>query len=322
MTATDLLLLEKLLNWLRQGRRCWLCTVVDTWGSAPRPVGSLMAFNSDGQIVGSLSGGCVEEDLLERVLSTESSSTTPQTIAYGVSVEENERLGLPCGGHLKIIVEPLTPGEWTNTHIAGLLAASQQRQCVRRQVDLATGEFGLQTSGEFDTLWVTDGHLLHTLGPRYQLLLIGAGELSRMLAQMALAFDYQIIVCDPRQQLIDDWPLQQVTALQGMPDDIVRDYVKDAFSIVLALTHDPRIDDMGLMEALQSPAFYVGALGSQKTAEQRRARLQKLDLPACAIQRLHAPVGLAIGAKTPAEIAVAILADLTRVRAAQRQQQV
>ncbi|MGI9293875.1 MAG: XdhC family protein [Pseudomonadales bacterium] len=320
MTATDLLLLEQLRKWLEQGQHCWLCTVIETWGSAPRPVGSLMAFNSAGQIAGSLSGGCVEDDLLQRVLDATPASA-PQTIGYGASAEENERLGLPCGGNLKIVVEALAPNEQSITHIAALLAATQQRQCVRRQLDLTTGEFSLQACGEFETLRVCEGQLLHTLGPRYQLLLIGAGELSRMLAQMALAFDYQIIVCDPRQQLIDDWPLEQVIALQGMPDDIVRDYVKDAFSVVLALTHDPRIDDMGLMEALQSPAFYVGALGSKKTAEKRRTRLQQLDLSANAIQRLHAPVGLAIGAKTPAEIAIAILADLVQVRAAQRQHQ-
>lgn len=317
MISTDSLLLEQLLKWLQQGQYCWLCTVIDAWGSAPRPVGSLMAFNSRGQLVGSLSGGCVEDDLLQRVL-LEAPATVPQIIEYGVSPEENERLGLPCGGTLKIVVETLVPNERSSKHIATLHDASQQRQCVRRQLDLFSGEFSVQASSERASLQLSDGQLIHTLGPRYRLLLIGGGELSRMLAQLALPFDYEIIVCDPRQQIIDDWPLSQVTALQGMPDDIVRDYVQDEFSIVLALTHDPRIDDMGLMQALQSPAFYVGALGSQKTAAKRRVRLQQLDLPAAAIERLHAPVGLAIGAKTPAEIAVAILADLIRIRAERR----
>ncbi len=319
MISTNALLFEHLLKWLQQGQHCWLCTVIDAWGSAPRPVGSLMAFNNDGQIVGSLSGGCVEDDLLQRVLA-ETLADAPQIVNYGVSAEENERLGLPCGGTLKIVVEPLAANERSITHIADLLDASQQRQCVSRQLNLASGEFSVQPSGERETLHVSDDCLIHSLGPRYRLLLIGGGELSRMLAQMALTFDYEIIVCDPRQQIIDAWPLAQVTALQGMPDDIVRDYVQDTFSIVLALTHDPRIDDMGLMEALQSPAFYVGALGSQKTAAKRRQRLQQLNLPDSAIDRLHAPVGLAIGAKTPAEIAVAILADLIRVRAERRRQ--
>ncbi len=319
MTSTNALLFEHLLKWLQQDQHCWLCTVIDAWGSAPRPVGSLMAFNSEGQTVGSLSGGCVEDDLLQRVLA-EAPADAPQIVKYGVSAEENERLGLPCGGTLKIVVEPLVANERSITHIANLLNASQQRQCVSRQLNLASGEFSVQPSGERETLHVSDDRLIHTLGPRYRLLLIGGGELSRMLAQMALMFDYEIIVCDPRQQVIDAWPLAQVTALQGMPDDIVRDYVQDAFSIVLALTHDPRIDDMGLMEALQSPAFYVGALGSQKAAAKRRQRLQQLELPDSAIDRLHAPVGLAIGAKTPAEIAVAILADLIRVRAERRRQ--
>ncbi len=317
MISTDALLLKQLLKWLQQGQYCWLCTVIDTWGSAPRPVGSLMAFNSRGQVVGSLSGGCVEDDLLQRVL-VETPATVPQIIEYGVSAEENERLGLPCGGTLKIVVETLVPNERSSRHIAELHDASQQRQCVSRQVDLSSGEFRVQASSERATLQLSDGQLIHTLGPRYRLLLIGGGELSRMLAQMALPFDYEIIVCDPRQQIIDDWPLSQVTALQGMPDDIVRNYVQDEFSIVLALTHDPRIDDMGLMQALQSPAFYVGALGSQKTAAKRRVRLQQLDLPVGAVERLHAPVGLAIGAKTPAEIAVAILADLISIRAERR----
>lgn len=292
--------------------------MVETWGSAPRPVGSLMAFNSEGQIAGSLSGGCVEDDLLQRVRDAAPASS-PQLVEYGISAAENERLGLPCGGKLKIVVEALAPDDEAISHIAALLDAMQQRQCVTRQVDLSSGKFSLQGGDATTTLRVDEDRLTHKLGPRYQLLLIGAGELSRMLAQMALAFDYQVIVCDPRQQLIDAWSVPQVTAVQGMPDDIVRSRINDAFSVVLALTHDPRIDDMGLMQALQSPAFYVGALGSQKTAEKRRQRLRQLEIAESAIARLHAPVGMAIGAKTPAEIAVAILADLTRVRAMRRQ---
>ena len=148
-------------------------------------------------------------------------------------------------------------------------------------------------------------------------MLIGAGQVSLYLADMAQKLDYQVIVCDPRQEMLDQWHVDGVRLTNEMPDDAVRQFSQDNFSAIIALTHDPRIDDMGLMEALKTRAFFVGAMGSTRTSAKRRGRLLQLDLTETEINRLHAPVGLPIGSKTPAEIAIAILAQLTALRGEQ-----
>jgi xanthine dehydrogenase accessory factor len=312
MNTIDQQVIKQLQQWLQAGQACWLCTIVATVGSSPRPPGSLLACNDQGQMVGSLSGGCVEEDLLERLGRGELASVKPEVIEYGVSPEQNERLGLPCGGRLQVLVERIGSEQ--------LAAYSQindwldQRLCCQRQVDLQTGELVVSQSEHFHPLHCDEKVLQQSFGPRYLLLLVGAGQLARSLAQMAMMLDYRVVVCDPRPAMLADWSLAGVELIQGMPDDVVRAQVKDRFAIVITLTHDPRIDDMALMEALVSPACYVGALGSLRTSAKRRARLPELGLTTAQIDRLHAPVGLSIGSKTPPEIAIAILAELTQMR--------
>jgi xanthine dehydrogenase accessory factor len=159
----------------------------------------------------------------------------------------------------------------------------------------------------------------HTYGPQQHLFIIGAGMVSQYLASMALNLDYTITVCDPRQQMLDDFEVSGVNKVCDMPDDAIRAMASDSSSAIVALTHDPRIDDMGLMEALKTDAFYVGALGSARTSASRRERLKQLDLSEQELASLHAPVGLPIGSKTPPEIAVAILAEITAVKANARQ---
>jgi xanthine dehydrogenase accessory factor len=143
---------------------------------------------------------------------------------------------------------------------------------------------------------------------------VGAGQLAHKLAELGLAMDYEVIVTDPREQLLRQWEGPAVDLVQGMPDDVIRERASDRHSVVITLTHDPRIDDMALMEALGTDAWYVGALGSQRTTEKRLARLRQLELSEAQVNRLHAPVGLDIGSKTPIEIAVAIMAQLTQLR--------
>ena len=176
----------------------------------------------------------------------------------------------------------------------------------------------LKFTGDFDNDSTDDKILVQTYGPRYQLFLIGAGQVSMYLAEIAQALDYQVIVCDPRAEMIEQWPIEGVQLVNDMPDDAVRSHANDRFSAIIALTHDPRIDDMGLMEALKTEAFFVGAMGSTRTSAKRRERLLMLDLTEQQIARLHGPVGLPIGSKTPAEIAIAILAQLTALRSAKK----
>lgn len=316
MQAVDSEVLNQIQQWLADGQKCWLGTVVETWGSSPRPVGSLLTCNPQGQLVGSLSGGCVEDDLLDKLTQGELAVDQAQFFSYGVTPEETERLGLPCGGHLNIVVEPLTPDAQTKAHFAQLTSALASRELVQRHLDLGKGRFSAQTVSEHqELLWDAENQqLTHTYGPAYQLFIIGAGMVSQYLAQMALMLDYQVTVCDPREHLLDDFPVAGVTKVQDMPDDAVRKHAGDSASAIVALTHDPRIDDMGLLEALETEAFYIGAMGSTRTSANRRERLLALDVSSTDLDKLHAPIGLPIGSKTPPEIAIAILAEITAVR--------
>jgi xanthine dehydrogenase accessory factor len=316
MQAVDAEVLSSLLRWLDAGEPCWLATVIETWGSSPRPVGSLFACNADGRVVGSLSGGCVEDDLLEKLTTGQLAREHPQYFRYGITAEETEKFGLPCGGALHIVIEPLQGDAATRAHFRQIEAALGARQRVRRVVDLRTGSRSAEVVDlHRDLEWDPGPQVLrHTWGPRHQLFIIGAGMVSKYLAELALKLDYQVRVCDPRQHLIDDFGVPGVECIVDMPDDAVRKYAADADSAIVALTHDPRIDDMGLMEALRTDAFYVGAMGSSRTSANRRERLRALDLTAAEIDRLHAPIGLPIGSKTPPEIAIAIVAELIAVR--------
>jgi xanthine dehydrogenase accessory factor len=315
MTSLDHQVLKELLAWLKAGKSCWLCTIAGTIGSSPRPVGSLMACNEDGIVAGSLSGGCVEDDLIDRLLAGEFNQQEPQRVEYGVTAEENERLGLPCGGRMEIVVEWIVASEQLIEQLGVVEQRLAKRQCVQRRVDMSNGSAQINDADHYYPLEISGSEMLQTFGPRYQLLLIGAGQLAHSLADLATSMDYQVRVCDPRPALVEQWSLDGVVAQQMMPDDFVREYSLDAYSIVITLTHDPRIDDMALMEALLTNAFYIGALGSDRTSAKRRERLLALDLTPEQIDKLHGPVGLPIGSKTPPEIAVAIMAELTMVRA-------
>ena len=312
MQSMDHEVLEHVSRWIQKGSLCWLCTIVKTMGSSPRPVGSVVAISDEGLQIGSVSGGCVEEDLLERLRNGAYSGERPELVEYGVSAEENERLGLPCGGRITLLLQRL--GAADQHWVSGILLALQQRHCAERDLDFATGATQLQSVAHFSQMLLTGHRLRQCFGPRMRMLLVGAGQLSRSVAELALAMDYEVIVTDPRNTLLQYWEGPSVELRGGMPDDVVRDYASDHHCVVITLTHDPRIDDMALMEALRSNAWYVGALGSLRTTRKRLDRLRQLDLTDVQVARLHAPVGLDIGSKTPIEIAVAILAQLTQLR--------
>jgi xanthine dehydrogenase accessory factor len=259
---------------------------------------------------GSVSGGCVEDDLIDRVRGHKLAGDRPELATYGVSKEQAERFGLPCGGTLQLVLEPVRDA----AGLSELLAAIERHELVARFLDLETGAARIEPGRWSDALEF-DGKLLKTVhGPRWRLLLIGAGQLSRYLAQMAQALDYHVTVCDPRAEYAEAWDLAGVPLNRGYPDDVVLATNLDAHSAVIALTHDPKLDDAALLEALKSPAFYVGALGSKANNDKRRKRLADFDLSADEIQRLRGPVGLKIGSRTPPEIAVSILAEMTAVR--------
>jgi xanthine dehydrogenase accessory factor len=311
MYSTDRQVLDAVCRWARDGHRFTLATVARTWGSAPRQAGSMMAINDNGQVQGSVSGGCIEQDLVERVLNDGFDSVTPFLLQYGVTREEAHRFGLPCGGTMEIVVEP-APDLAALQEIASRISGGQ---LVRRIVTVGHAGCELASGSAKDAVdW--DGHTLTTVhGPAWRLLVIGAGQISTYLAQMAQALDYQIFICDPRSEYTAEWNVPGTTLLSSMPDDAVIELNLDPHSAVVALTHDPKLDDMALLEALKSPAFYVGALGSTVNSRRRRERLlQYFDLTYEEVERLHGPVGLSIGSRTPPEIAIAVLAEMTAVR--------
>jgi xanthine dehydrogenase accessory factor len=310
--SLDLRVLADVLAWKQSGHSVTLVTVVETWGSAPRPPGALLAVRDDGGVSGSVSGGCVEDDLIARIRAGEYANLkTPSMVAYGVTKEEATRFGLPCGGTLRLVQEPVLDTGW----IEEVLQRTSVHQLVARTVHLRDGAVHLRQAQRGEEL-AFDGSTLTTFfGPRWRLLLIGAGQLSQVVAQMAQTLDFEVLVCEPRQAYTAGWTLPGVTHLTGMPDDEVLAMQPDAHTAIVALTHDPKLDDMALLEALNSQAFYVGALGSRSNQKARKQRLaEHFDLSETALARLHGPVGLVLGAKTPAEIAVSIIAELVQVK--------
>jgi len=310
MDSIDLEVLHACADWIRDGFRCEYVTVVRTWGSSPRPEGATMAIRADGQVVGSVSGGCIEDDLIAAVREKGIVRSRPEVLTYGISADEAHRFGLPCGGTIQLVVEPLGG----HSRMDELLALAQRRMLTRRTLDLETGAVTLAEASPEDQLRM-DGKTLVTLhGPRLRMLIIGAGQLSQFLAQIAVGLEYQVTVCDPREEYRGSWSLPGVDVVHAMPDDVVLGMKLDSRSAVIALTHDPKLDDMALMEALRTDAFYIGAIGSRVNNARRRERLRELDLTDEQIARLHGPIGIYIGSKTPYEIAVSILAELTAVK--------
>jgi len=310
MDSVDLEVLKRCAEWLDAGRRVLLVTVVKTWGSSPRPAGAMLAVRDDGLVEGSVSGGCIEDDIVGRVRRDGMTATGCEVVTYGVSADEARRFGLPCGGTIQLVLEPLAQ----SSRIRALLAESEAGGLVARRMDLATGVVTLDPARATDSLHF-DGKVLTTIhGPRYRMLVIGASQLSKYLAQMALGLDYQVTVCDPRSEYEETWDVPGVPLVRTMPDDTALAMKLDERCAVIALTHDPKLDDLALLEALRSPAFYVGALGSRANNAKRRARLKEFDISDDEIARLHGPIGLYIGSRTPPEIAVSILAEVIAVK--------
>jgi len=313
----DLDVLRHAQQWITQpGARAVLGTVTLTWGSAPRPVGSLVAVRvgSDGsaRLAGSVSGGCIEDDLVAQIKAGALALAAPQITRYGLGAEAARQVGLPCGGLLEIVLEPLGPA----SQLGALLAALERGERVQRTLDLATGAVTLAAAPPpGDVLALTDTTLTTTHGPRWRLLVIGDGQLTRYLVPLARSLDFAITVCDPREEHAQEERLPGAAYTREMPDDVVSAMRPDAHTAIVALTHDPKLDDLALMEALKSQAFYVGAIGSRTNQAKRRARLaEHFGLTEAELARLHGPVGLAIGARTPPEIALAIAAQITAVR--------
>ena len=311
MDSVDLSVFKAMQKWLEADLTLWLVTVVKTFGSSPRQPGAMLVLREDGVLVGLVSGGCIEDDLVSKAQSGELPRNQAELMVYGVTREEAQRFNLPCGGTLELVVEPVTDTLWVDQ----VRHAINSHRLIKRDLQLSTLVSHCTDANATDVVvQINEKQLSVVYGPRWRLLIIGAGQTSAYLANMAQALDYQVSVCEPREAMCESWDTDDVVLLNMMPDDAVLAMQPDAHTAIVALTHDPKLDDMALLEALKSAAFYVGALGSKKNNANRRKRLAMFDLSATEIERLHGPVGLPIGSRTPPEIAIAILAELIALR--------
>ena len=328
MENLDVMVLRTLRDWRLAGRRALLATVVRTWGSSPRPVGSIMALCEDGAVVGSVSGGCIEDDLIYRFTRAYAMAGAaapakpdeepqvipagaPRFVKYGITADEAHRFGLPCGGTLELLLE-FDPDARS---LDALLDLLQQGSLVRRTTHLGDGAVELQKAGEPSNLSCDAHALVNVFGPEYRMLLIGAGQLTEYVATMALFNGFAVTVCDPREEYRGAWAVKGVTLSADMPDDVVTAMRADRRTCVIALTHDPKLDDLALLEALGTEAFYIGAIGSRKNNEARRARMiEHFEQTEESLGRLRGPIGIYIGSKMPAEIAVSIMAEVLAVK--------
>ncbi|NNL07021.1 MAG: XdhC family protein [Gammaproteobacteria bacterium] len=308
--STDNEVLRAAVDWLEQGSAVTLVTVAQTWGSAPRRPGALMVIHADGRFQGSVSGGCIEDDLVQRVLRGEFEHRPPKIIEYGINTPTSRRVGLPCGGRLHLLVEHIDVA----TQLATVLASIDGRQRIARRVCLNSGEASLHTAADIETFSFDGDNLVKDFGPAWRMLIIGAGELARRVSQLALTLDYAVTLCDSRPEYASGWQVEGTEFSVRPPAQLVESFAPDEHTAVLALAHAPALEDEAIASALNSTAFYVGALGSRKNQRARIGRLLRMGVCKTQLARLHGPVGLDIGSHTPAEIAIAIIAHLIATR--------
>jgi xanthine dehydrogenase accessory factor len=308
---------EIALGWHRSGKGAALATVVETWGSAPRRVGSQLAISGDGQIMGSVSGGCVEGAVIAEALDLLDSGRAA-IFTYGVSDDQAFAVGLACGGTIRVLVEPVgaaLPVEM----LAELCDARARKHPVAYVVDTATWQRRLSGPGDFPARFRADrsgfeedqATFVAIHNPPLRLIVVGAVHIAQPLLQMARLAGYDAVLIDPRETFGAAARFPGERILDGWPDEAMAAEAPDARTAVVTLTHDAKLDDPAIRVALRSPVFYLGCLGSTRTHAKRVQRLAAEGFTEAEIARIHAPVGLDIGSASPAEIAISIMAEIT-----------
>lgn len=312
---------EIALGWHKDGRGAALATVIQTWGSAPRQAGSQLAISGDGEIMGSVSGGCVEGAVVMDALDALREGT-PRVLEFGVSDDTAFEVGLACGGTIRILVEPVggTAPALPPAMLADIVAARATRRAVACITDLTTWARWLAgpNDSKLAALFRADksglneaGQMVTLHNPPLRLVVVGAVHIAQALLPMARLAGYDPVLVDPREAFGAQARFPDETISHDWPDDALAAIGLDARSAVVTLTHDSKLDDPAIIAALQSDVFYLGCLGSTRTHAKRLERLRAAGLDDAQLARIHAPVGLNIGAGTPAEIAVATLAQIT-----------
>lgn len=317
--------MQSVCAWLKEGYAVWYVTVIKTWGTSPRPVGSLFAYNPvTDEVSGSLSGGCVEQDLIDELIQL-GNATRPFKKLYGVNEQERSQFLLPCGGRLELVVEYVATDSSYLEHFSEIAACLRNRNSIIRSVNLDSGRIALLHADPSElrenvSLNHQETDLRHRIGPQYKLLILGVGDITDYLVSLAISAEFSVTVCDPREAFLkrsgssDRLSNQHVERLACLPDDLIQERFSDPCCAVVALAHDPRVDDLALMAALDSDAFFVGAIGSRVTCSKRLDRLSSLGMASGSLAQLHAPIGLPIHSQTPFEIAISIMAQLIKKR--------
>jgi xanthine dehydrogenase accessory factor len=302
-----LALFNTALHWMAQGHKVAIATVMQTWGSAPRPVGSHLVISDDGLFEGSVSGGCVEGAVIleaQACLQT----TSSRTLSYGIADTQAWEVGLACGGKITILLQPIAEGFFSPALLQSVTTANKAGETISVTLNSATGHAGVNIEA------AQPDFLKISYAPAMRMAIIGAVHIAQQLAPMAKTLGFDVLVIDPREMFAAAARMENISVSQDWPDDALALWKPDASSAIITLTHDPKLDDPALITALRSPAFYIGALGSRKTHASRVERLAAKGFSPADIARIHGPAGLSIGAKSPAEIAVSILAEMTHVR--------
>jgi xanthine dehydrogenase accessory factor len=312
-------------EWLDEFGRVALATVVSTWGSSPVPVGGQLVVGPEGQFEGSVSGGCVEAEVITEAADV-LTRDRPKLLEFGVAEEVAWRAGLPCGGAIGIYLEPLQR-ERDSVYLDRVLAARQSRASLAALTVLATGERRLfEASAPMPTEIASSLHrgesrlldvegafaFLHALTPPIRLVIVGATHIGQVLADLAMRVGYDVVIVDPRTAFASEQRFGEIPALTDWPETSLRALKLDGRTAVVALTHAAALDDEALETALRSDCIYVGALGSKRTHARRLERLGAAGFSDTQLARIRGPVGLPIGAKGPAEIAISILAELVK----------
>lgn len=317
MTQTSEDIPATALDWHLAGRGAVLATVVETWGSAPRPAGSLLVVAGDGQMMGSVSGGCVEGAVVAEAADALTDGKA-RLLTFGVSDETAFAVGLACGGTIRVLVEPVGAVLPVDV-LRALVTARAAKRAVALVTDLATFDHHLSDGAEVadrlrsDRSGVDEGRMVAVHNPPLRLIVVGAVHIAQTLLPMARACGYDPVLIDPRGAFGSAARFPDAVIAEDWPDEALVALAPDARTAIVTLTHDPKLDDPAIRVALRSAAFYVGCLGSKRTHTKRVERLMSEGFSESEIARIHAPVGLDIGAKSPAEIAVSILAQITRV---------
>jgi xanthine dehydrogenase accessory factor len=305
-------ILTPLSVWLKDKKKVALATVISTWGSSPRPVGGQMAIDINGQIIGSVSGGCIEGAVITEGINSINDGKT-RVKDYGITNDMAWEIGLACGGELKVLIQPLNIEDELVFHIVNNI---KKRESTKVKINCLTGSRSIDNSitNQLSYYDKQKNEFIHIIDPKPRLFIVGAVHIAQALISIARTADFEIILIDPREHFATQERFPNCKIFNEWPDEALSNFTLDQATHLVTLTHDPKIDDPALIHVLKRDIGYIGSLGSKKTHQKRCERLLNLNFSKNDLSKIHGPIGLNIRAKTPAEIAISIMGEIVSFR--------